>query len=316
LSGGSDEPRKDLVSLYQPTQFPHYQDGVPDELKRGACWVCCDEDKVPMIPLVRGWRRAKSSDPNTWRSYAEALAAFKTGRYAGVGRVFRKRDALVGVDLDHCRDPETGSINARARRILDALDSYGEVSPSATGIKLWIRADLKRAFVKPGLEVYPRGQYFCVTGQILPQYPATVEERSEVLGAVLAEEFLRKPKPERRSVPRAGDPLNLPAFLAAGGVDVLGEIADGEAEIKFGVLCPWIDEHTTSPESGCFVGQYPSGACFFWCWHSHCRHREWRDFWRRVRPRESINLTRGRKSSGGAEAAKGAKLSKAVIRRD
>ena len=281
--------------MYSPTRFPHYPDGVPDELKSGKVWVCCDENKIPMIPLVRERRRAKSSDPNTWRSYDAALAALKTGRYAGVGRVFRKGDGLAGVDIDHCRNPKTGSITSHAREILDVLDSYSEVSPSGCGVKVWIWADLTRAYVKPGLEAYYRGRYFTVTGQILAQYPATVEERSDALAAVLAEEFPKKPKPERRQVGGVGEPLDLPTFLAGAEVEILSEVADDEAALKYQILCPWTVEHTTSPETGTFVGQYLNGKTFFHCWHAHCHGRGWREFWYRVRPRSSVNLAGDRK---------------------
>jgi hypothetical protein len=282
--------------LYQandfPTsgRFPHYPDGVPDELKPGDFWICCNEQKVPMVAAKRGpLRRAKSTDPTTWRSYAEALEAYETGRFAGVGRVFVRGEGLVRVDLDHSRDLETGSINPRARRILDTLDSYSEVSPSGTGVKVWVRAGLTRSYVKPGFEIYPHGRYFTVTGQLLTQYRDTVEECSGALAEIVSAEFqgsIRKRHSTRRD--SAGRPfrrsIDLVAFLDAARVEVLSEVADNEAELKFQILCPWIAEHTKAPETGTFVGQYPSGATFFWCWHSHCAGRRRGDFVRAVAP--------------------------------
>jgi hypothetical protein len=268
-------------------RFPFYADTIPEELIPGDYWVCCDEDKVPMIARMKGQRRAKSSDPATWRSFDAARAAYDAGCFAGVGRVISKDEDLVGVDLDHCRNPETGAITPHAREVLDALDSYSEVSPSGTGIKVWVHADLSRSYVKPGFECYHSGRYFTVTGQILSQYPATVEARSTTLAAILAKEFPPRPKvlypaldlPTSPPPPGVHRPLELRGFLDHTEVEVLCEVVDErEAEIKFQILCPWIDEHTTAPESGCFVGQYPSGALFFHCWHSHCAHRQWRDF--------------------------------------
>jgi hypothetical protein len=273
------------LERYRSPLYRFFPDSLPAELLHGGrVWVCCDENKVPMVALNRGWRRAKSSDPSTWRSFDAACAAYETGRYAGVGRVIVEGEGFVGIDLDHCRSPATGAITPRAREILNTLDSYSEVSPSGTGIKVWVRAALSKAAVKPGLEVYPRGRYFTVTGQILAQYPGTVEDRSDALAEIIAKEFPRRkryyPKATRY---REAPWFDLGKFLeSAHWVEVLAEVADQEAEAKYQILCPWIDEHTTAPESGTFVGQYPSGATFFWCWHAHCRGRTWRDF-RRVR---------------------------------
>src|SRR5215218_3725837 len=156
--------------------FPFYVEGIPDELKQGRVWVCCDVNKAPMVALKRGRRAASSTNPTTWHSYDEAVAALGTGRYAGVGRVIAEDEPFVGVDIDGCRDPKTGRIDQRGEAILRLLDSYSEVSPSSAGVKVWVRAKLPRAFVKPGLEIYPKGRYFTVTGQLLPEYPAIVEE--------------------------------------------------------------------------------------------------------------------------------------------
>jgi len=196
------------------------------------------------------------------------------------------------VDVDACRCPDTGTLTSRAREILECLNSYSEVSPSGKGVKVWVRAALERSYVKPGFEVYSRGRYFTVTGQLLSQYSAQVEERTEELRSVLAQEFPRQRGRQRRRVvvaPPAGGRvlgwrLDLDSFIHAASVETLGEVGDDAADIKYQILCPWIEEHTTNPESGTFVGQYATGATFFWCWHSHCRHRRWGDFVRAVAP--------------------------------
>ncbi len=266
-----------------PMRFPFFEEGVPDELKAGNTWVCCGENKAPMVALVRGWRPAKSTDPNTWRSYEAAVAAFKTGRYAGIGRVIEKDGPYVGVDIDGCRDATTGRIDERGVKILSLLDSYSEVSPSGKGVKVWLRARLARSYVKPGLEVYARGRYFTVTGQLLSQFSAKVEERQEQVEALVSE-FFPRPEPRRARVHRENDapPLRLDDVLSAGGVEPLAEICDGTAAVKFAVVCPWAAEHTNGDESGTYIGQYADGALFFKCHHAHCCARGWRDFRRTV----------------------------------
>jgi hypothetical protein len=154
---------------------------------------------------------------------------------------------------------------------------------------VWLYADLHRAHIKPGVEAYARGRYFTTTGQLLTQYSAEVEERSGALREVLAQEF---PERTRQAGGRpfgaasrvSGRRLDLGGFLNRHGVDVLGPVEnEREAEVNYSILCPWIHEHTTAPESGTFVGQYPSGATFFHCYHAHCHHRRWPEFRAAVR---------------------------------
>lgn len=262
-----------------PTRFPFCPDGVPEVLKTGNTWVCCDDEKVPMIPLLKGWKRAKSTDPSTWRSFDKAQSAFDTGRYAGIGRVIEESDHRVGIDMDGCRDPETGQISPEAWEIIETLDSYSEISPTGTGIKIWVEAEsLKFAHIKPGLEIYPRGRYFTVTGQFLSQCPSTIEERSIELDALIAREF---PKPKRRTKAYggpAGKALDLDEFLDEVEVDILAVVNDMSAAMKYRIICPWIEVHTNRDTSGTYVGQYENGALFFTCHHSHCAGRGWQDF--------------------------------------
>jgi RecA-family ATPase len=66
---------------------------------------------------------------------AEALVA--AGRdFAGVGYVPRPGSAMVGYDLDNCRDPNTGRLDTRAEAVLACGETYCEISPSGTGLRV------------------------------------------------------------------------------------------------------------------------------------------------------------------------------------
>jgi hypothetical protein len=263
----------------EQVRFPLYLDTVPDELKPGKVWVCCDSEKVPMVPLVKGWRRAKSTDPKTWRSLDEALTALGTGRYAGIGRVIEERDNFVGIDIDGCRNPETGRISQGAWEIIEQLDSYSEISPSGTGIKIWVKsAKLKAAHVKPRLEIYSRGRYFTVTGQFLSQCSTTIKERSSELEALINRVFPRPKKIKKTYTGPTDKALELNEFLDEAEVEILAVVGDSTASVKYRIACPWVGEHTNGDTSGTYVGQYNSGALFFHCNHSHCTGRTWQDF--------------------------------------
>jgi len=96
--------------------------------------------------------------------------------------MFHPNDPFAGTDLDDCRDPETGEIQPWALDIVEDLDSYTEVSPSETGLKVFVRGELppgRRR--KRQIEMYDRGRFFTTTGYHLACTPTTVNERQTEL---------------------------------------------------------------------------------------------------------------------------------------
>ena len=111
---------------------------------------------------------ASSTNPDTWTDFLSAQNAYQEGKFDGVGFVFDGSDGLVGVDLDDCY--AEGQFTApEAAQIAESIPGYMEVSPSGTGVKIFTLADIQSAHVdhEKGLEVYPRGRYFTVTGRVL-----------------------------------------------------------------------------------------------------------------------------------------------------
>ena len=92
----------------------------------------------------------------------DALSAVEDGKADGVGVVLG--DGLVGVNLDHVHDPESGSITPDASAIITSLDSYTELSPSQTGAHILARGTLPSHGQKNWIEVYATGRYSQVTG--------------------------------------------------------------------------------------------------------------------------------------------------------
>lgn len=125
---------------------------------------------------------ASSTNPATWGSYEEAVAACDMFGYPGIGLVFTALDPYCGIDLDGCRDPETGEIEEWAKKIVTALDSYSEVSPSGTGVHIILKGTLPPGGRKRGrFECYDSGRFFTVTGEHLDSTPHEIKERGEVL---------------------------------------------------------------------------------------------------------------------------------------
>lgn len=174
-------------------------DHIPSELKALSQWVRWKEIRRGKVKAKEPYRidkkaKAKVNDPATWGSFPEAMANVNG---FGIGFVFADTDDFCGIDLDGCRNPDTGEIAPWAALWVKRFNSYTEVSPSGTGVKIWIRGKNPMPSGKktsldgivpaitdtksPGVEVYDRVRYFAMTGAHLADVPATIEARQDVL---------------------------------------------------------------------------------------------------------------------------------------
>jgi hypothetical protein len=145
---------------------------------------------------------ASATTPETWTSFETARRAYARGGFAGLGFVVTEEDGFVGVDLDHCRDPHTGAIEPWAQEIVDTIQSYTEVTPSGTGLRIFVRGKLRPHGRKRGnFEIYESGRYLTVTGHHLDSTPMTVIERQAELDAVHRGVFGHEDRPDLKSQP-------------------------------------------------------------------------------------------------------------------
>ena len=165
-------------------------ENIPAELRARQAWVAYRKEGPKKVPYnSRTGRRASCSDRATWGSYEEAIAAYQGGGYDGIGFQLTAPQ-FVGVDLDGCRDPETGFIDDGAQAIIEQLDSYTEVSLSGRGIHIFVTGALPPGRRRTqGAELYDRDRYLTVTGQHVAHTPLTVESRSAELAALHARLF-------------------------------------------------------------------------------------------------------------------------------
>jgi putative DNA primase/helicase len=160
-------------SVHQEAGSRHTEllDNIPEELRQRPQWLVWrleDRDGKPTkIPYIAGGvGRASSTDSLTWRPFEEAVQALETGRYDGIGFVFSSGDPYAGVDLDKCRNPETGELQEWAEKIVEAFDGYAEVSQSGAGVHIIVRG--KAPNKKRGnVEAYSSERYFAMTGRVL-----------------------------------------------------------------------------------------------------------------------------------------------------
>ena len=152
---------------------PPLIENIPEQLTERPQWVCWRvverEGKKPTkVPYTPGTeRRASSTDLMSWRTFREALDAYEAGEppYDGIGFCFCSADPFVAVDLDDCRNPETGGIAPWAQKIADSFtEAYVEVSPSGTGIHIIACGVLKEGVKTKNVEMYGQDRFFTISG--------------------------------------------------------------------------------------------------------------------------------------------------------
>jgi putative DNA primase/helicase len=161
---------KESATVTQPTI-----ENVPKQLTERPQWVCwrleMRDGKPTKVPYTPGTRsRASSTDLMTWRTFKEALEAYETSEPMacdGIGFVFCSADPFVGIDLEDCRNPQTGEVESWAQNIIDTFsaEGYVEASPSGTGVHIIVRGVQKEGARRGRVEMYGQDRYFSMTGE-------------------------------------------------------------------------------------------------------------------------------------------------------
>jgi len=253
--GGKEDKGKDGLPVWyhslRPTPLPVLADSIPEWLKSAPRWVAWRYKwKPPENKAVGKWdkpplnaktgKAASSTDPATWSTFDEAMAAYRAGGFDGVGIVVHKHDRMTAdgelqplpeseckcshaddiivLDLDKCRDPVTGSLDPWAAEIVAEVASYSEASPSDRGVRIIARGRKPGERCRDGLfEMYETSRYVTVTGRRLPGTPTDVNERQEAILRLYDRKFRKKP-------PLAGgQPRSLGKLRAGGGRSRTGD---------------------------------------------------------------------------------------------
>lgn len=162
---------------------------IPAEMtaeNRWVLWKYVDRGGKPSkVPYQPSGVAAKSNDPSTWSSYeaVQAVRAKQPDAYSGIGFVLG--DGWAGVDLDDVI--ESGQTKPWAEDLILSLNSYSEISPSGSGVKVFVKGEFADAGknVKlddgSGVEVYCQGRYFTVTGEHYGGTPHAVNDAHDAL---------------------------------------------------------------------------------------------------------------------------------------
>jgi hypothetical protein len=182
-------------------------DSIPAELTALRQWVnwktTVRGDLPTKVPMRPNGSPAKSNSPDTWTTFDAVVKAHRSRKFDGIGFVFSADDDFCGIDLDACRDPQTGSIAEWAKTIIASFATYSEVSPSKTGVKLFCKGKVpggkgkkieihnvpRAAGKSPAVELYDRGRYFAVTGKIVSGCPGECRAAQAEIDALFQQYF-------------------------------------------------------------------------------------------------------------------------------
>ena len=153
-------------------------------LKQRPNWVAWGIHDAPMKApfnpdslLMNRPLPAKAGIRETWSSYQNAAECVERGLAQGIGYEF-DGNGIYGVDLDHVISED--GVTPQVREIVDKLASYAEISPSGTGLHIFVLApgaDITRHRKKDSfVEIYTEARYFTVTGNIYGDIK-TIESR-------------------------------------------------------------------------------------------------------------------------------------------
>lgn len=169
---------------------------IPKELQAVPQWIVWKAVQVPgkakpdKKPYSAHDPHGYPKDPTNKATCSDFKTAFNAyeankDKFAGVGFCIFDTDPFTFVDVDNCLDPATDELTEIAKTILKKFDTYSEVSPSGTGLR--IVALGKRNFTGSGTkhtgdyEIYDHTRFMTITGQSLPNYPATIEKRQDAI---------------------------------------------------------------------------------------------------------------------------------------
>lgn len=169
----------------KPERMEVLAQNIPPELLKGKKWICWKWEKrngnwtKPLYNPKTG-QYAKSDDPSTWTTFAEAWRTYEAGDYDGIGFVLSKTDGFCGIDYDKVRNPDTGEIDPEALKRIRAINSYTEISPSQRGLKTIVKAKLPdRDRQSEHYSFYTDKRYFTVTGHIFNGISGSIEKRQQ-----------------------------------------------------------------------------------------------------------------------------------------
>ena len=184
-------------------------------------WVETKPGKITKPPFQPRFpeRNASNRNPKHWSDFRTALLAMREGKADGIGFVVSACGEICWVDLDDCREKETGILSPWAADLVARCATYCEVTPSGTGIRIVgvLTGTLSaQAIHKPyrlagggrGEIFYKADRYVTVSGKRLSDSPDVLGPVDEIVSSILEQSVRVRDvaeTPGRDLIPADGD---------------------------------------------------------------------------------------------------------------
>ena len=167
------------------SQSPVKVENIPQAMKDRKQWCLWElaerHGKKTKIPLQGNLTRARSNDRSTWGEWAYIYSRYERLWKHGKGLGYFLADGEVGIDIDKCITD--GDTTPEAVEIVERLDSYSEISPSGTGIRIFALGSVPGKDKRSGrYEIYDKTspRFMTVTGNKIGS-TYTVEPRQDAI---------------------------------------------------------------------------------------------------------------------------------------
>ncbi len=223
------------------------QKNIPAELKEIPTWCCYrtrwnDEkgkkDKFIISPIDGKWTSSK--EPGKWVTFDAAMKYARENNCEGLSVLLDKKYGITCIDLDKCIEAETGKLNERASKLVEALNgTYIERSTSGNGLHIFVKDDILKGGRynmtsvdkdKGDLEVYDDKRIMSLTGDMYSKGNTLTRAGSA------ATVYLRQELGERRNVSNAGSSPRPTGSLTMGDGELVRWIQGSKQGSKFNDL--------------------------------------------------------------------------------
>jgi hypothetical protein len=172
-------------------------ESIPQMMKTSKRWLLWRSEerngKSTKVPYSISGSKASVNDPATWTTFEQAVTALDSQENAFSGLGFVLGDGYLGIDIDDCLSDEQKP-NALAIQIVEAVNSFTEISPSGRGLHVIARGSLpvgpRRTRVgECRLEMYDAARYFTVTGQVFDSRFGLLTDAQDAIDQIYRHHF-------------------------------------------------------------------------------------------------------------------------------
>lgn len=299
-------------------------ENIPEEIKNHGKYFC-------LWKMIDGMKKPYSVDTypvsckrftydknnnevdnsSRWSDFDTAVKSFENKTpigldetFDGIGFIFTNEDEYWGIDLDNCiSKDENGKavFDQWAKEIIRRVNSYYEISPSGTGVKIWVKGNFSkwrdRIQVKfrilngekfrvekdtpknemKGIDIFFYGYYFTITGRGNKNTEIKVvgEEEAKYYEELEKILTLKKEVVNRVVNEESNAKLDVEAYLLDHGVGVKKVERKGDRTYYFLTDgCLFNPEHKKKDAA---IIQEWNGALGYNCFHASCSDKSWND---------------------------------------